>query len=62
MLSTPQIDWLLTHGPWEEGGYGWGRVGAEKEKNWRWEFCRACYEYGKQHPEECNVIYACGTK
>lgn len=62
MLSTPQIDWLLTHGPWEEGGYGWGRVGAEKRKNWRWEFCRACYEYGKQHPEECNVIYACGTK
>lgn len=62
MLSTPQMDWLLTNGPWDEGGHGWGRVGAEKEKDWRWEFCRACYEYGKQHAEECNVIYACAKK
>ncbi len=62
MLSTPQIDWFLRNGPWEEGGHGWGRVGAEKEKDWRWEFCGACYEYGKKHPEECNVIYACATK
>lgn len=62
MLSTPQIDWLLKYGPWEEGGHGWGRVGAEKDKDWRWEFCRACYEYGKTRPDECNVIYACAKK
>jgi hypothetical protein len=30
MLSTPQMDWFLKNGPWEEGGFGWGRVGAEK--------------------------------
>jgi SAM-dependent methyltransferase len=57
MLSTPQIDWLLKHGPWEEGGFGWGRVGAEKSKDWRAAFCRACYEMGKERPEDCNVIY-----
>jgi 2-polyprenyl-3-methyl-5-hydroxy-6-metoxy-1,4-benzoquinol methylase len=60
MLSTPQIDWLLTNGPWEEGGYGWGRVGAEP-KDWRSEFCRACYEIGLERPEDCNVIYAVGS-
>lgn len=62
MLSTPQMDWFLKNGPWEEGGFGWGRVGAEDEKDWRAEFCRASYELGKQHPEDCNVIYACVTK
>lgn len=62
MLSTPQMDWFLRNGFWEEGGHGWGRVGAEKEKDWRWEFCRACYEYGRQRPEDCNIIYACGKK
>jgi 2-polyprenyl-3-methyl-5-hydroxy-6-metoxy-1,4-benzoquinol methylase len=60
-LSTPQMDWLLENGPWDEGGFGWGRVGSEK-KDWRAEFCRASYELGKQHPEDCNVIYACVTK
>jgi len=62
MLSTPQMDWFLKKGLWEEGGHGWGRVGAEKEKDWSWEFCRACYEYGKGHPEECNIIYVCAKK
>ena len=62
MLSTPQMDWFLKNGPWEEGGFGWGRVGAEKAKDWRAEFCRASYELGKQHPEDCNVIYACVTR
>jgi len=57
MLSSAQMDWLLTQGPWEEGGFGWGRVGAEKEKDWRAEFCRACYEIGKERPEDCNIIY-----
>lgn len=61
MLSTPQMDWLLKNGPWEEGGFGWGRVGAEK-RDWKAEFCRACYEYGKKRPEDCNVIYICATK
>lgn len=61
MLSTPQIDWFLKNGLWEEGGFGWGRVGAEP-RDWRAEFCRASYELGKQHPEDCNIIYACITK
>jgi 2-polyprenyl-3-methyl-5-hydroxy-6-metoxy-1,4-benzoquinol methylase len=61
MLSTPQMDWFLKNGLWEEGGFGWGRVGAEKEKDWKAEFCRASYEYGKEHPEDCNIIYACAT-
>lgn len=60
-LSTPQMDWFLKNGLWEEGGFGWGRVGAEK-KNWKAEFCRASYEIGKLHPEDCNIIFACITK
>lgn len=60
MLSTPQMDWLLKNGPWKEGGFGWGRVGAE-QKDWVIEFCRACYEYGKERPEDCNVVFACAT-
>lgn len=60
MLSTPQMDWLLANGPWEEGGFGWGRVGSEP-RDWRSEFCRACYEYGSGRPEDCNVIYVCAT-
>ncbi len=59
-LSTPQIDWLLKNGPWQDGGFGWGRVGGT-QKDWKAEFCRASYELGKQHPEDCNVIYACIT-
>lgn len=60
MFSTPQMDWFLKNGLWQEGGFGWGRVGAEP-RDWKAEFCRACYEYGKQRPEDCNVIYACAT-
>lgn len=60
-LSTPQMDWFLENGPWAEGGFGWGRIGAEK-RDWKAEFCRASYELGKQQPEDCNVIYACVTK
>jgi 2-polyprenyl-3-methyl-5-hydroxy-6-metoxy-1,4-benzoquinol methylase len=60
-LSTPQMDWFLKNGLWEEGGFGWGRVGAEK-KNWKAEFCRASFEIGKLHPEDCNIIFACITK
>jgi len=57
MLSTPQMDWFLKNGLWEEGGFGWGRVGAGK-KDWKSEFCRACYEIGKEYPDDCNIIYA----
>jgi trans-aconitate methyltransferase len=62
MLSTPQIDWFLEHGEWEKGGFGWGRVGEEKKRDWRAEFCRACYEIGKERPRDCNVIFACGVQ
>jgi len=61
MLSTPQMDWFLKNGLWKEGGFGWGRVGAE-QRDWKAEFCRACYEFGKERPEECNLIFACITK
>lgn len=61
MLSTPQIDWFLKNGPWQDGGFGWGRIGGP-QKDWKAEFCRASYELGKQHPEDCNVIYACITR
>jgi SAM-dependent methyltransferase len=62
MLSTPQMDWFLRNGLWKDGGFGWGRVGEEKSKDWQAEFCRACYELGNQHPNDCNIIYACITK
>lgn len=60
MLSTPQMDWFLKNGLWESG-HGWGRTGMETAKDWRAEFCRACYEYGKERPEDCNVIYVVAT-
>ncbi len=58
ILSTAQMDWFLKNGLWEEGGFGWGRVGGPR-KDWKAEFCRASYELGRQHPEDCNIIYAC---
>jgi len=61
MLSTAQMDWFLKNGLWEEGGFGWGRVGSEKSKDWKAEFCRASYELGKQHPTDCNIVYACAA-
>jgi 2-polyprenyl-3-methyl-5-hydroxy-6-metoxy-1,4-benzoquinol methylase len=61
MMSTAQIDWFLKNGLWEEGGFGWGRVGAEKSKDWKQEFCRACYELGKQQPTDCNIVFACAS-
>jgi|SRR5882724_4885855 len=57
MLSTPQMDWFLKNGLWDSG-HGWGRTGVT-DKDWKKEFCRACYEIGKEQPEDCNVIYAC---
>lgn len=60
-LSTPQMDWFLKNGPWEEGGFGWGRAGSEK-KDWKFQFCKASYEYGKARPEDCNIIYACAMR
>lgn len=61
MLSTAQMDWFLKNGLWEEGGFGWGRVGAEKSRDWKSEFCRACYELGKEQPNDCNIVFACAT-
>ena len=61
MLSTPQMDWFLANGLWEGNEFGWGRVGGP-ERDWRAEFGRACYELGKEQPEDCNVIYACITR
>jgi 2-polyprenyl-3-methyl-5-hydroxy-6-metoxy-1,4-benzoquinol methylase len=58
MLSTPQMDWFLKNGLWDSG-HGWGRTGMETARDWKAEFCRASYEYGLEHPEDCNVIYAC---
>jgi SAM-dependent methyltransferase len=60
MLSTPQMDWFLKNGLWN-AGHGWGRS-EENDKNWRSEFCRACFELGNEQPEDCNVIYACITQ
>lgn len=57
MLSTPQMDWFLKNGLWKKGGFGWGRLGG-KQKDWKTEFCCACYEIGKERPEDCNIIYA----
>lgn len=56
MISTPQMDWFLENGLWQDGGFGWGRVGGEP-KDWKREFCRACYEVGKLYPRECNIVY-----
>jgi 2-polyprenyl-3-methyl-5-hydroxy-6-metoxy-1,4-benzoquinol methylase len=61
MLSMAQMDWFLKNGLWAEGGFGWGRVGGEK-KDWKSEFCRACYEIGKLQPEDCNTIYVTASK
>jgi 2-polyprenyl-3-methyl-5-hydroxy-6-metoxy-1,4-benzoquinol methylase len=61
MLSTPQMDWFLANGLWEGNEFGWGRVGGPV-KDWKAEFCRACYELGKEQPEDCNIIYACITR
>lgn len=61
MLSTAQMDWFLKNGLWQSGEFGWGRVGTENE-DWKSEFCRACYEYGKEVPEECNIIYSVSKK
>lgn len=62
LLSTAQMDWFLENGLWESGGFGWGRVGGEKSKDWREEFCRASYEFGKLYPDDCNCIFACATR
>ncbi len=58
ILSFAQMNWFLEKGLWKEGGFGWGRVG-EENKDWKSLFCKACYEIGKERPEDCNLIYAC---
>lgn len=60
MLSTPQMNWFLENGEWDTG-HGWGRTGVV-DKDWKTEFCRACYELGNEQPNDCNVIFICATK
>ncbi len=60
MLSTPQMDWLLANGPWQSG-HGWGRS-DQPDGDWATRFCDACYEIGKERPEDCNLIYVCGSR
>jgi 2-polyprenyl-3-methyl-5-hydroxy-6-metoxy-1,4-benzoquinol methylase len=55
MLSGAQMTWFLENGLWEEAGFGWGRVGGEK-RDWKAEFCRACYEFGRDRPEDTNML------
>jgi len=67
ILSTPQMNWFLKNGLWDSG-HGWGRVERKGKKiinikkDWKYEFCRACYEFGKTRPDDCNIIYACIKK
>lgn len=56
-LSQAQLDWFLENGLWEAGGFGWGRVGSERAKDWRKAFCDACFELGKDRPNDCNLVY-----
>ena len=53
MFSTNQIDWLLEWGLWDSDAPGWGSKRA---------FLNACYEIGKERPEDCNLIYAVGVR
>ena len=57
-FTDVQMNWFIENGLWNSG-YGWGREGVEKD--WRSEFCKALYEYGKTCPEECAVIYIVGN-
>lgn len=50
------MNWFLKKGLWEEGSLGWDRVGAEKEKDWRFEFCKACYEYCKKQCQTSAML------
>lgn len=61
MLSFAQMNWFLENGLWQRGEFGWGRIG-EGNKDWKNLFCKACYEIGKERPEDCNLIYACIQK
>ncbi len=62
MMSTPQIDWFLQASQWNGNEFGWGRIGGPEDVDWREAYCRACYELGKENPEDTNVIYACATR
>ena len=58
IFSSPQMEWLLNEGKWNEGLEGWD--GKDKSVDYRKEFLEASYRIGKDYPEECNVLYACG--
>jgi SAM-dependent methyltransferase len=56
LLSTPQMDYLLSASQWGNAEHGWGRSG-DKSVNWKDRFCEASYKLGNEHPEMCNVIH-----
>ena len=56
LLSTPQMDFLLSANEWDTAEHGWGRSG-DTSVNWKDRFCEASYKLGLQHPEMCNVLH-----
>ena len=56
LLSTPQMDYLLSADHWDNAEHGWGRSG-DSSVNWKDRFCEASYKLGAQYPELCNVIH-----
>lgn len=55
LLSTPQMDFLLSASQWDNAEHGWGRSG-DKTIDWKERFCEASYRLGLEHPEMCNVL------
>jgi len=56
LLSTPQMDYLLSAHQWDSAEHGWGRSG-DTSIDWKDRFCEASYRLGLQHPEMCNVLH-----
>lgn len=56
LLSTPQMDYLLSAHEWQNAEHGWGRSG-DKSVNWKDRFCEASYKLGNEYPEMCNIIH-----
>ena len=56
LLSTPQMDYLLSAQQWATGEHGWGRS-SDTSIDWKEKFCEASYRLGLQYPEMCNVLH-----
>ena len=56
LLSTPQMDYLLSAHQWNSAEHGWGRSG-DASIDWKDRYCEASYRLGLQHPEMCNVLH-----